>query len=117
MQNGGDTIFGKIIRKEIPAQIVFESDSILAFKDVNPVAPVHILVIPKKPLVDVSEAKVADDELLGQLLRTAADIAKQEGFAPSGYRLVINTGKNAGQTVGHLHVHLLAGRELAWPPG
>lgn len=117
MAQDGDTIFGKIIRKEIPAKIVYESDSILAFRDINPVAPKHILVIPKKALVNTLDATPSDDALLGELLRTAALVAKQEGIADTGFRLVINNGEAAGQTVSHLHVHLLGGRDMAWPPG
>jgi histidine triad (HIT) family protein len=112
-----ETIFSKIIRKEIPAQIVYESDSVLAFRDINNQAPTHILVIPKKPIPDLSAAEFSDKELLGELLLAVAEIAKQEGLTNDGYRVVINTGVNGGQTVFHLHLHLLGGRELGWPPG
>ncbi|WP_329740668.1 histidine triad nucleotide-binding protein [Dyella sp. A6] len=113
----GDTIFGKIIRREIPADIVYENDEILAFRDVNPQAPVHVLFIPKRPLATLNEAGPDDAGLLGRLLLACADYAKQEGFAEQGYRTVINCNEHGGQTVFHLHVHLLAGRPLHWPPG
>ena len=112
-----ETIFSKIIRKEIPANIVFESENVLAFRDLNPQAPVHILIIPKKPLQDVAHADQNDQALLGELLLVAAEIAKKEGLHKDGYRLVINTGSKAGQSVFHLHVHLLGGRHFNWPPG
>ncbi|MEO8747717.1 MAG: histidine triad nucleotide-binding protein [Rhodanobacter sp.] len=112
-----DTIFSKIIRREIPADIVYENDVLLAFRDLNPQAPVHVLFIPKRPLATLNDATAGDAELLGQLLLAAADYARQQGFAESGYRTVINCNKDGGQTVFHLHVHLLAGRALHWPPG
>ena len=112
-----ETIFSKIIRKEIPAQVVFESEAVLAFRDINPQAPTHILVIPKKPLKDLSEATEADREILGELLIVAAKVAKQEGLEVGGYRVAINTGEKAGQTVFHLHLHVLGGRSFSWPPG
>jgi histidine triad (HIT) family protein len=112
----GDTIFGKIIRREIPATIVYEDDLCLAFRDVAPQAPVHLLVIPKKPLANLTAAEPADQALLGHLLLAAKQVAAQEGLE-KGYRLVINTGEDGGQTVFHLHVHILGGRALAWPPG
>lgn len=110
-----DTIFTKIINREIPADIVYEDDLCLAFKDVNPQAPCHILVIPKKPIVCISDSEQSDQELLGYLLLTAGKVAKQEG--QEDFRLVINNGANAGQTVFHLHIHIIAGRHLNWPPG
>lgn len=112
-----ETIFSKIIRKEIPAEIVYESDRVLAFKDIAPQAPVHILVIPKKFLRDISQAAEQDKELLGELIFVAKDIAREQGLEENGYRVVINTGEEGGQTVSHLHVHLLGGRQLHWPPG
>ncbi len=111
-----DTIFGKIIRQEIPADIVYEDDLTLAFRDVNPQAPVHILIIPKQPIVSIAEANEADAALLGHLLLTVKRVATQEGLE-EGYRIVINTGKDGGQTVFHLHLHLLGKRMMAWPPG
>ncbi|MCX7512478.1 histidine triad nucleotide-binding protein [Frateuria sp. STR12] len=113
----GDTIFGKIIRREIPADIVFENDEVLGFRDLNPQAPVHVLFIPKKPLPTLNDAQPADAGLLGKVLIAAADYAKQEGLAEQGYRTVINCNEHGGQTVYHLHVHLLAGRRMNWPPG
>ncbi len=112
-----ETIFSKIIRREIPADIVYENDIVLAFRDLNPQAPVHVLFIPKRPLATLNDATTSDAELLGQLLLAAADYARQEGFAESGYRTVINCNEDGGQTVFHIHVHLLAGRRLDWPPG
>ncbi len=112
-----DTIFSKIIRREIPADIVFEDDQCLAFRDIAPQAPTHILIIPKKPIQRVALASAEDTPLLGHLLATAATIAKQMGIAESGFRLVINNGPNGGEAVPHLHVHLLGGRALNWPPG
>ncbi len=111
-----ETLFSKIIRREIPADIVYEDEHCLAFRDVNPQAPVHILVIPKKPIAMVSEAVDEDQSLLGHLLQTASKIAKQEGFGDA-FRLVINNGEAVGQSVFHLHVHILAGRSFSWPPG
>ncbi len=113
----GDTIFGKIIRKEIPANIVYEDDLCLAFTDVTPQAPTHILVIPKQPIPKLADATINDKELLGHLLLTVKAIADQVGLTEKGYRVVINTGDDGGQTVFHLHLHLLGGRSLAWPPG
>ena len=112
----GDTIFSKIINREIPADIVYEDDLCLAFRDVNPQAPVHILVIPKKPIAMLAESEDDDGSLLGHLLLTAGKIAKDEGYADA-FRLVVNNGAKAGQTVFHLHVHILAGRDFSWPPG
>ena len=113
----GDTIFGKIVRREIPADIVYENDDVLAFRDLNPQAPVHVLFIPKRALATLNDATPADAELLGKLLLAAADYAKREGFDQQGYRTVINCNEHGGQTVFHLHVHLLAGRRMTWPPG
>ena len=112
-----DNLFAKIIRREIPATIVYEDDRALAFRDIGPKAPVHILVIPKKDIARVSEAMTEDESLLGHLLTVAAQIARQEGVDETGYRLVINKGRDAGESVPHLHVHLLGGRALGWPPG
>lgn len=111
-----ETIFDKIIRREIPANIVYEDDLSLAFKDVNPQAPTHILVIPKKPITKVSEAESDDQSLLGHLLLTVKKVAEDAGLK-DGYRIVINNGKDGGQTVDHLHLHILGGRQMQWPPG
>lgn len=112
-----DTIFSKIVRREIPADIVYEDDEVLAFRDLNPQAPVHLLFIPKRPLATLNDATANDAELLGKLLLAAAAYAKREGLAEQGYRTVINCNEDGGQTVFHLHVHLLAGRRMHWPPG
>ena len=112
-----ETIFSKIIRREIPADIVYENDEVLAFRDLNPQAPVHVLFIPKQPLATLNDATASHAELLGKVLLAAADYARQEGFAEQGYRTVINCNEDGGQTVFHLHLHLLAGRRLHWPPG
>ncbi len=112
-----ETIFSKIIRKEIPADIVFEDEECLAFNDINPQAPTHVLVIPKKPIREVAEMGDEDVPLIGHLVKVARDIAAQRGLHESGYRLVVNSGAAAGQTVWHLHVHLLGGRTMSWPPG
>ena len=111
-----DTIFGKIIRREIPANIVYEDDLCLAFTDVNPQAPTHILVIPKKPIPKLEEAQEDDQNLLGHLLVTVKKVAQQAGLN-NGYRVVINNGNDGGQPVDHLHLHILGGRALSWPPG
>lgn len=111
-----ETIFSKIIRREIPADIVYEDDLTIAFKDITPQAPVHILVIPKKPLSQLSAAGSEDHALMGHLLLTAKRVAEQAGLT-NGYRLVINNGSDGGQTVYHLHLHILGGRQMHWPPG
>ena len=111
------TIFQKIIDREIPAKIAHEDDRCIAIHDVNPQAPVHVLIIPKKNIARVGEATPTDQALLGHLLLTAATVAKKLGVAESGYRLVINNGRDGGESVPHLHVHLLGQRPLAWPPG
>jgi histidine triad (HIT) family protein len=116
MTEVSDTLFSKIIRREIPADIVYEDDLAIAFRDIQPQAPVHILVIPKKPIVKLADADPEDQALLGHLLLTVQRVAAQEGLT-KGYRTVINTGEDGGQTVYHLHIHLLGGRALAWPPG
>lgn len=111
-----DTIFGKIIRREIAAAIVYEDDLVLAFKDISPQAPTHILVIPKKPISQLDAATDEDRELLGYLLLTAKKVAAQAGLK-NGYRIVINNGNDGGQTVYHLHLHILGDRPMKWPPG
>ena len=111
-----ETIFSKIIRKEIPADIIYEDDLVLAFRDVQPQAPVHILVIPKQPIESIDQATPEDTALLGHLLLTIKRVAAQEGLE-KGYRVVINTGEDGGQTVFHLHLHLLGRRSMTWPPG
>ncbi len=111
-----ENIFSKIVRKEIPADIVYEDDLALAFRDVQPQAPVHILIIPKQPIASLAQATTADAALLGHLLLIVKQVADLEGLV-DGYRVAINTGKDGGQTVFHLHLHLLGKRALAWPPG
>ena len=111
-----ETIFSKIINKEIPAEIVFEDELCLAFNDVNPQAPVHILIIPKKPIPKLADASDDDQRILGHMLLKARDIAKKLNIEEA-FRLTINNGADAGQTVFHLHIHLLAGRPFNWPPG
>ncbi len=110
------TIFSKIIRREIPADIVYEDDLVLAFKDITPKAPVHILLIPKKPIPQLAAAESQDHALMGHLLLTAKRVAEQVGLN-QGYRVVINNGADGGQTVDHLHLHILGGRQMEWPPG
>lgn len=110
------TLFQKIIDREIPARIVYEDDDCLAFHDVHPQAPVHVLIIPKQPIPSLAQVGPEDEKLLGHLLVTARLLADQLGLV-NGYRTVINTGTDGGQTVYHLHVHVLGGRSLAWPPG
>ena len=111
------TIFEKIARREIPADIIYEEDDFLAFRDVNPQAPVHILMVPKKVIPRIGEAAPEDAALLGRMLVASAEIARKAGVFESGYRLVINHGPDAGESVPHLHIHLLGKRALAWPPG
>ncbi|HRN26061.1 MAG TPA: histidine triad nucleotide-binding protein [Ignavibacteriaceae bacterium] len=112
------TIFTKIINKEIPADIVFESDNVLAFKDINPQAPVHILIIPKIEIPKVTDISGTEHaNLLAEMIDTANKIAKEMGIADDGFRLVFNCGDNGGQEVYHLHLHLLGGRKMKWPPG
>ncbi|MFN6401213.1 MAG: histidine triad nucleotide-binding protein [Planctomycetota bacterium] len=112
-----ETVFSKIIRKEIPAKIVFEDQWALAFEDIHPQAPVHILVIPKTPLRSLAQATAQDKELLGHLQWVVAQVAQSSGLADSGYRVVTNIGSDGGQSVPHLHYHLLGGRPMEWPPG
>jgi histidine triad (HIT) family protein len=112
-----DTIFGKIARGEIPADIVYEDDDVVAFRDLHPQAPTHVLVIPRKPIPTLNHAVAEDAALIGRLFLAAAKVAEQLGFAEDGYRTVINCNADGGQTVFHLHVHLLGGRPLQWPPG
>jgi histidine triad (HIT) family protein len=112
-----DTLFGKIIRREIPADIVYEDADVLAFRDINPQAPVHVLFIPKRAIATLNDAKNSDAELIGKLVLAATAWAKKQGFADDGYRLVMNCNTHGGQTVFHIHLHLLAGRQMTWPPG
>ena len=111
------TIFEKIIRREIPAEIVFEDDDVLAFRDVNPQAPVHVLIVPKRLIARLADATKEDGPLLGTLLLASRKVAEKLDLLKSGYRVVINSGPDAGESVPHLHVHVLGKRALAWPPG
>jgi histidine triad (HIT) family protein len=110
-------LFCRIVAGEIPSKRVHEDDELLAFEDIKPEAPLHVLVIPKRHIATLNDMQAGDDGLLGAMIRRAAAIAKERGYDSSGYRTVINTNANAGQTVFHVHLHLLAGRRLTWPPG
>lgn len=111
------TLFEKIAAREVPAEIVYEDDLVLAFRDIKPQAPTHVLIVPKKPIARISEAKAEDQQVLGYLLLKAAEVAKSLGLGPNGYRLVFNNGPDAGEAVPHLHCHIIGGRRLGWPPG
>ncbi|MGJ8723815.1 MAG: histidine triad nucleotide-binding protein [Roseibacillus sp.] len=111
------TLFEKIVAREIPSEIIYEDDLVLCFRDVEPQAPVHLLLIPKKPIPRIAATTEQDAELLGHLFTRVPLIAKQEGFEESGFRVVVNNGPDGGETVPHMHVHILAGRPLSWPPG
>ncbi len=111
------TIFERIVARDIPAKVVYEDDEVLAFHDVNPQAPVHVLIVPKRVIPRLAEAQESDQSILGKLLLTAARVARDLGVDESGYRVVINSGRDGGESVPHLHVHLLGKRSLAWPPG
>lgn len=112
-----DTLFAKIIRREIPADIVYEDDDVLAFRDINPQAPVHVLFIPKTPVATLNDLTDADALTIGKVVLAATGWAKTQGFAENGYRVVMNCNRDGGQTVFHVHLHLLAGRAMHWPPG
>jgi histidine triad (HIT) family protein len=111
------TLFEKIVARQIPATIEFEDDLVIAFRDINAQAPVHVLMIPKKPIPRIAEAKAEDHQVLGHLLLKAAELAAKLGVSKSGYRLVINNGPDAGEAVPHLHCHIIGGRRMSWPPG
>ena len=112
-----DCLFCKVISREIPASIVYEDDRVLAFNDINPQAPTHVLVIPKRHIASLNDLSADDDQITGELARRAAAIAKERGISAGGYRTVFNTNRDAGQTVFHIHLHLLGGRTMHWPPG
>ena len=111
------TLFEKIIAREIPATIVYEDDLVIAFNDIKPQAPTHVVIVPKKPIPRIAQATAEDHQVLGHLLLKAAEVAGKVGLTKSGFRLVFNNGPDAGETVPHLHCHILGGRHLAWPPG
>lgn len=111
-----ETLFDKIIRREIPADIVYEDDQCLAFKDINPQAPIHLLIIPKKRIATINDIEEEDQALVGRLYYVAKKLAEEQGFAEEGYRTVMNCNESAGQTVFHIHLHLLAGKPMGWPP-
>jgi histidine triad (HIT) family protein len=111
------TIFQKIIDRQIPAKIIYETDDVLAFRDINPQAPTHVVVIPKRAIPRLAAGKAEDAELLGKLLLACAEVARMEGLEGRGYRVVTNNGADAGQTVEHIHFHVIGGRHLGWPPG
>jgi histidine triad (HIT) family protein len=117
MSEKQETLFDKIIRREIPADIVFEDDEVLAFRDISPKAPVHVLFIPKRSIATMNDLGEGDAALVGKLMLAAANFAKKEGFAEDGYRVVMNCNRDGGQSVYHIHLHLLAGRQMTWPPG
>ncbi len=110
-----DCVFCKIVKKELPSEVVYEDERILAFRDVNPVAPLHLLIIPKKHIASVNHLAEEDKELIGEMFFLAQKIAREQGIAESGYRLAFNVGRNAGQTIDHLHLHLIGGKQLPWP--
>jgi histidine triad (HIT) family protein len=112
-----DCLFCKIVKREIPSSIVYEDDRVLAFNDINPQAPTHVLVIPKRHVASLDELAAGDDAIVGELVRRAALIARERGIAAGGYRTVFNTNRDAGQTVFHIHLHLIGGRAMSWPPG
>lgn len=112
-----DTLFDKIIRREIPAEIVYEDADVLAFRDINPQAPVHVLFVPKKSIATLNDLTADNAAVIGKLFLAATSWAKAQGFADNGYRCVMNCNKDGGQTVYHIHLHLLAGRQMHWPPG
>ena len=112
-----DCIFCKIANKEIPSTLVYEDDEVVAFQDLNPEAPVHVLVVPKKHITSLNTVTLEDQQLLGHILLTISKIAEKQGIAEKGYRVVTNCGEQGGQSVPHLHFHLLGGREMLWPAG
>lgn len=111
------TLFERIVARDLPATIVYEDELVLAFRDIRPQAPTHVLIIPKKPIPRIADAKPEDHEVLGHLLLKAAEVARQLGLTRSGFRLVVNNGPDAGEAVPHLHCHILGGRPMSWPPG
>lgn len=117
METKSDCLFCKIIKKEIPSPRVYEDEHAIVIRDINPQAPVHLLAIPRRHYAGVHEVKTADNRLFGQLFQAICTVVEQEKLAQAGYRLVVNFGEKSGQAVPHIHVHILSGRELRWPPG
>jgi histidine triad (HIT) family protein len=113
----GDCLFCRLVRKEIPASVIYEDERVLAFSDINPQAPLHALVVPKRHIPTLNDLSADDDGIVGEMVRRAAAIARDKGYGDRGFRTVFNTNAEAGQTVFHIHLHLLAGRGLTWPPG
>jgi histidine triad (HIT) family protein len=111
------TLFEKVVARELPASIVYEDELVLAFRDIKPQAPTHVLIVPKKPIPRIAEAKAEDQQLIGHLMLKAAAVADQLGLTQSGFRLVFNNGPDAGEAVPHLHCHIIGGRQMGWPPG
>jgi histidine triad (HIT) family protein len=111
------TLFEKLIARQLPSEIVYEDDLVFAFRDIKPQAPTHVLIIPKKPIVRIAEVRGEDQALLGHLMLKAGEVARKLGLGETGFRLVINNGRDGGEAVPHLHVHILGGRALGWPPG
>jgi histidine triad (HIT) family protein len=112
-----DCLFCKVISGEIPGKIVYKDDRLVAFRDINPQAPMHVLIVPRRHIASLNGLQPGDDALVGEMIRRAAALAKEEGFADRGYRTVFNCGSEAGQSVFHIHLHVLGGRPMAWPPG
>lgn len=112
-----DCLFCKVINREIPGSIVYEDDHVLAFNDINPQAPTHVLIVPKRHIESLNALQPDDDQVIGELVRRAAALAKERGISAGGFRIVFNTNRDAGQTVFHIHLHLLGGRSMHWPPG
>lgn len=113
----GDCLFCRLVRKEIPASVIYEDERVLVFNDINPQAPLHALVVPKRHIATLNDLSAADDGVVGEMVRRAAAVAREQGYGDRGFRTVFNTNAEAGQTVFHIHLHLLAGRGLTWPPG
>jgi histidine triad (HIT) family protein len=112
-----DCLFCKIINREIPASFVYEDDNVVAFNDINPQAPTHVLVVPRRHIASLNDLTPDDDQIVGEVVRRAAAIARQRGISAGGFRTVFNTNREAGQTVFHVHLHLIGGRAMHWPPG
>jgi histidine triad (HIT) family protein len=112
-----DCLFCRIVKREIPASIVYEDDQVVAFNDINPQAPMHVLVVPKRHIASLNDLQAEDDQIVGEMVRRAAALAKERGLSERGFRTVFNTNRDAGQTVFHIHLHLVGGRPMNWPPG